>query len=162
MAGGSVIGRYASLAVLSSLAFALATVARLDRDWRWATEELHALRDEGKLPKPAADRLDATIRRARGGEWLPAAKDLYAFIGRQRAPVLPLDVARRPIAASLLALTVIACSVTAAYGASEAGVSRHAGAAGSSGVAAADPQHRRGGRALRDRGDDRRGPGSDA
>ena len=45
---------------------------------------LHALRDQGKLPAPAAERLDAIISSARTGEWQPSAGRLYEFIKGQR------------------------------------------------------------------------------
>ncbi len=49
-------------------------------------EQLHALRDGGKLPRPAAAYLDALIRDARAGNWRPAAKQLFAFMKAQRRP----------------------------------------------------------------------------
>src|SRR5262245_24434830 len=50
-----------------------------------ATEaRLKGLREQNRLPAPAADRIDAIISQARSGEWLPAAKELHAFVSAQR------------------------------------------------------------------------------
>lgn len=45
---------------------------------------LKSYREQGRLPAPAADRLDSIIGQARTGEWLPAAKELHAFVSAQR------------------------------------------------------------------------------
>ena len=47
-------------------------------------QRLHSLRDEGKLPKSAAEHLDGIIAKARSGEWEAAAKRLYDFMLAQR------------------------------------------------------------------------------
>jgi hypothetical protein len=49
-------------------------------------EQLHALRDAGKLPRPAADHLDAVIHVARTGKWREAAERLFVFMKAQRRP----------------------------------------------------------------------------
>jgi len=50
-----------------------------------ATEaRLHSLREQNRLPGPAAEHIDAIISQARNGEWLPAAKELHAFVSAQR------------------------------------------------------------------------------
>jgi hypothetical protein len=45
---------------------------------------LAAHRNEGKLPRDAADYLDGVITTARGGGWDPAARRLYDFMLAQR------------------------------------------------------------------------------
>jgi hypothetical protein len=45
---------------------------------------LRGLRDQGKLPAPAAEQVDAIIIVARNGDWQPAAERLYEFIKGQR------------------------------------------------------------------------------
>ena len=45
---------------------------------------LRSLRDQGKLPAPAAERIDEIIAIARTGDWQPAAESLYEFIKGQR------------------------------------------------------------------------------
>jgi hypothetical protein len=47
-------------------------------------QRLHGFKDKGKLPAGAATYLDAVIEDARGGDWQPAAKDLYWFMKGQR------------------------------------------------------------------------------
>jgi hypothetical protein len=47
-------------------------------------EQLHALRDEGKMPRPAADFLDGLIRTAQGGNWKGATHKLFDFMRAQR------------------------------------------------------------------------------
>jgi hypothetical protein len=47
-------------------------------------EQLHTLRDEGKLPRPAADHLDGLIKTARGGDWKRATHKLFDFMKAQR------------------------------------------------------------------------------
>ncbi len=46
--------------------------------------QLHALRDEGRLPAEAAGYLDGVIARARKGGWESAAERLYDFMKAQR------------------------------------------------------------------------------
>ena len=48
-------------------------------------QRLHTLRDEGKLPRRAADYLDGLIATARGGNWKAATHKLYDFMRAQRA-----------------------------------------------------------------------------
>lgn len=55
-------------------------VKRLDECER----RLHGYRDAGKLPEPAAKKLDVVIGTAKSGEWDSAAKSLYDFIQGQR------------------------------------------------------------------------------
>ena len=63
--------------------FTAVTSRNLDR--LTSTEgRLHSLRDQGKLPASAAERIDAIIASARAGEWQPAAERLYEFIKGQR------------------------------------------------------------------------------
>ena len=45
---------------------------------------LRGYRESGKLPSAAASELDAIIRKANSGAWLPAAERLYAFMNGQR------------------------------------------------------------------------------
>ncbi len=45
---------------------------------------LRALREAGKLPSDAADKLDAIIAKARSGSWQTAAERLYEFMQGQR------------------------------------------------------------------------------
>jgi len=45
---------------------------------------LRNLREQGRLPAQAADRIDAIIADARTGQWQPAAERLYMFIKAQR------------------------------------------------------------------------------
>ena len=45
---------------------------------------LKGLRTSGKLPDSAADRLDAIVAEARGGQWEPARDRLRAFMEGQR------------------------------------------------------------------------------
>jgi hypothetical protein len=47
-------------------------------------EQLHALRDQGKLPRPAADYLDGLISTARGGNWKGATHKIFDFMRAQR------------------------------------------------------------------------------
>jgi hypothetical protein len=47
-------------------------------------EQLHTLRDEGKLPRPAADFLDGLIRTARAGNWQRATHKIFDFMRAQR------------------------------------------------------------------------------
>jgi hypothetical protein len=47
-------------------------------------ERLHALRDEGKLPRKAADYLDGLIATARSGDWGRATHKLFDFMRAQR------------------------------------------------------------------------------
>jgi hypothetical protein len=49
-------------------------------------ERLHTLRDEGKLPRRAADYLDGLIGAARGGDWQLASHKLFDFMRAQRPP----------------------------------------------------------------------------
>ena len=46
--------------------------------------KLGEYRAAGKLPKPAADRLDGVVAKARAGDWQPAAERLYDFMLAQR------------------------------------------------------------------------------
>ena len=46
--------------------------------------KLAGFRAAGKLPKAAADRLDAIVAEARAGDWRPAAERLYDFMLAQR------------------------------------------------------------------------------
>jgi hypothetical protein len=45
---------------------------------------LRGYREAGKIPSAAANELDAIIRKANSGAWLPAAERLYAFMNGQR------------------------------------------------------------------------------
>lgn len=45
---------------------------------------LRSLREQGRLPAQAADRIDAIIADARTGQWQPSAERLYEFIKGQR------------------------------------------------------------------------------
>jgi hypothetical protein len=47
-------------------------------------EQLHALRDQGKLPRPAADYLDGLIRTARQGNWKMATHKIFDFMRAQK------------------------------------------------------------------------------
>jgi hypothetical protein len=47
-------------------------------------EQLHTLRDDGKLPRAAADYLDGLIRTARGGNWRGATRKIFDFMRAQR------------------------------------------------------------------------------
>ena len=47
-------------------------------------EQLHALRDQGKLPRPAADYLDGLISTARKGNWKRATHKIFDFMRAQR------------------------------------------------------------------------------
>jgi hypothetical protein len=47
-------------------------------------EQLHKLRDEGKLPAPTADYLDGLISTARGGNWKGATHKMFDFMRGQR------------------------------------------------------------------------------
>ena len=47
-------------------------------------EQLHALRDQGKLPRAAADYLDGLISTARGGDWKGATHKIFDFMKAQR------------------------------------------------------------------------------
>ena len=49
-------------------------------------EQLHTLREDGKLPPPAADYLDGLISVARGGDWRGATHKLFDFMRAQRPP----------------------------------------------------------------------------
>jgi hypothetical protein len=49
-------------------------------------ERLHALRDEGKLPRRTADYLDGLIATAQGGDWQRATHKLFDFMRAQRRP----------------------------------------------------------------------------
>lgn len=63
--------------------FTAVTSRNLDR--LTSTEaRLHSLRDQGRLPDQAAERIDAIIASARAGEWQPASARLYEFIKGQR------------------------------------------------------------------------------
>ena len=48
-------------------------------------ERLHTLRDEGKLPRPAADYLDGLIATARTGNWQGATHKLFDFMKAQHS-----------------------------------------------------------------------------
>src|SRR5262249_10838598 len=48
--------------------------------------ELQRLRDAHEIPPAADDQIRAMIATARGGDWQPATKRLYAFISKQRRP----------------------------------------------------------------------------
>ena len=54
--------------------------ALLDR----CEDRLRQLREDGKLPAPAAARLEGIVAEARSGEWEPAARKLAEFIRGQR------------------------------------------------------------------------------
>ena len=63
--------------------------ALISRNPTWmddCEQRLHTLRDETRLPLKSAKFLDGVIAQARDGNWEPAAKRLYDFIIRQRAP----------------------------------------------------------------------------
>jgi hypothetical protein len=47
-------------------------------------QRLHALREAGQLPVPAAEALDGMIRTARSGAWDRAAEQLQQFLAGQR------------------------------------------------------------------------------
>ena len=47
-------------------------------------EQLHKLRDQGKLPAPTADYLDGLIGTARGGNWKGATHKMFDFMRGQR------------------------------------------------------------------------------
>jgi hypothetical protein len=47
-------------------------------------EQLHTLRDQGRLPRPAADYLDGLIATARGGNWKGATHKIFDFMRAQR------------------------------------------------------------------------------
>lgn len=47
-------------------------------------QRIKSLKDSGKLPEGAAAYLDGVIADARGGDWQPAAEDLYWFMKGQR------------------------------------------------------------------------------
>jgi hypothetical protein len=47
-------------------------------------EQLHTLRDAGKLPRRTADYLDGLINTARGGNWQGASHKLVDFMRAQR------------------------------------------------------------------------------
>ncbi|HXY37071.1 MAG TPA: hypothetical protein VEI07_22780 [Planctomycetaceae bacterium] len=49
-------------------------------------EQMHALRDAGKLPVPVADYLDGMIKDARAGQWKAATKQMFVFMKAQRRP----------------------------------------------------------------------------
>jgi hypothetical protein len=49
-------------------------------------EQLHALRDQGRLPRAAADYLDGLISTARGGNWKGATHKIFDFMRAQRPP----------------------------------------------------------------------------
>jgi hypothetical protein len=46
-------------------------------------EDLHALRDQGKMPRKASDYLDGLIGTARGGNWKAASHQLFDFMRAQ-------------------------------------------------------------------------------
>jgi hypothetical protein len=48
---------------------------------------LKTYREEGRISDAAAGYLDDIIQQARGGQWEPAAKRLYAFMRGQRGQV---------------------------------------------------------------------------
>ncbi len=48
-------------------------------------ERLHTLRDEGKLPRRAADYLDGLIATAKTGDWQKATHKLFNFMKAQRS-----------------------------------------------------------------------------
>jgi hypothetical protein len=48
--------------------------------------QMHALRDEGKLPGPVGDYLDGLIKDARAGKWKAATKQIFVFMKAQRRP----------------------------------------------------------------------------
>ena len=45
---------------------------------------LNAFRDEGSIPRSAANKLDAIIRQAQSGQWDSSARTLYDFMLAQR------------------------------------------------------------------------------
>jgi hypothetical protein len=47
-------------------------------------KQLHSLRDDGKLPRRAADHLDGLIKMARGGAWQRATHKLFDFMRAQQ------------------------------------------------------------------------------
>jgi hypothetical protein len=49
-------------------------------------ERLHTLKDEGKMPPPAAKYLEGLIATARGGDWKGASHKLFDFMRGQRRP----------------------------------------------------------------------------
>jgi hypothetical protein len=61
-------------------AFTSKNTSRLDK----CEAQLHALRDNGKLPRLAADHLDGLIKTARGGNWHRATHKLFDFMKAQR------------------------------------------------------------------------------
>jgi hypothetical protein len=48
-------------------------------------QRLHTLRDDGKLPRAAADYLDGLIATARTGDWQKATHKLFNFMKAQRS-----------------------------------------------------------------------------
>lgn len=48
-------------------------------------EQLHTLRDQGKLPRPAADYLDGLISTARQGNWKMATHKIFDLMRAQKA-----------------------------------------------------------------------------
>jgi hypothetical protein len=48
-------------------------------------QRLHTLRDDGKLPRAAADYLDGLIATARTGDWQKATHTLFNFMKAQRS-----------------------------------------------------------------------------
>jgi hypothetical protein len=48
-------------------------------------QRLHSLRDDGKLPRSAADYLDGLIATARSGDWQKASHKLFDFMKAQRS-----------------------------------------------------------------------------
>jgi hypothetical protein len=63
--------------------FTAVTSRNLDR-LNASEARLHSLREQGRLPVQAAERIDAIVSSARTGEWQPSAERLYEFIKGQR------------------------------------------------------------------------------
>jgi hypothetical protein len=61
-----------------------AVTARDEKLLQQCERRLGRLREAGKLPREAADYLDAIIATARQGRWQPAAERLYDFMIAQR------------------------------------------------------------------------------
>jgi hypothetical protein len=75
-------GNKESLQVVEALytAFTSRNTSRLEQ----CEAQLHKLRDDGKLPRPAAAHLDGLIKTARGGDWQRATHKLFDFMKAQR------------------------------------------------------------------------------
>jgi hypothetical protein len=71
--------------VFSSVDALFTAITAHDEKLLLQTEQrLKTFKDAGKLPESAAVYLDGVIQDARGGDWQPAAEDLYWFMKGQR------------------------------------------------------------------------------